>query len=113
MEKIKKNIDYLNILSCCNTKMRKSVIANGSKELIDSICECVLNLLVGNVKFQDDLKKKLYKHKKPLRKLLQKVSLKDKKKILIQNGGFLLILLPSFISGLASIIGSVISNSKE
>jgi hypothetical protein len=34
---------------------------------------------------------------------------KEKKKLIIQKGGFLQILIPAIISGLASIISSVIS----
>jgi hypothetical protein len=108
-EQIKRNFDSLKILSCCPKKMRNSIIRSAPKDLIDSICECILNLLNGNVVLKDIDKQKLDKHKSSLRKLLKRISLKEKKKVLIQKGGFLQILLPSIITGLASIISSVIS----
>jgi hypothetical protein len=89
--------------------MRSSIIKNGPKDLIDTLCECVHNLLKGNVKLNDSEKSKLAKYKNSMRKILSRISLKERKKILIQKGGLLEILLPSVISGLASIISSVIS----
>ena len=113
MKRIQKNLDYLKVLSCCPKKMCKTIISNGPKDLIDSICECVLNLLIGNIRLDQNHKERLYKYKNSLRKLLKKKNLKQKKKILVKNGGFLQILLPSIISGLASIVSSVISSNKE
>lgn len=113
MKRIQKNLDYLKVLSCCSKKMSKSIISNGPKELIDAICECVLNLLIGNINLEQNQKDKLYKYRNSLRKLLKNKNLKQKKQILVQNGGFLQILLPSIISGLASIVSSVISSNKE
>lgn len=109
-DRIKKNIDLIKVISCSKNKkkLRNTIIQCGSRDLIQSICECILNSLNGNITLGHEDIKKLEKYKKPLRKLLKNISLKTKKKILIQNGGFLQILLPSVITGLASIIGSVI-----
>lgn len=107
--KVKKNFDSLKLLSNCPKKLRNSVIKGASKELIDTICECILNFLNGNLNVPETDLEKLVKHKSSLRKLLKRISLKEKKKVLIQKGGFLQILLPSIITGLASIISSAIS----
>ena len=54
---------------------------------------------------------KIKQFKNTFRKLANKnINLKDKKKLIIQKGGFLQILIPSIISGIASIIGSWISS---
>ena len=43
-----------------------------------------------------------------MRKLVQKVGLKSKKQLLVQKCGFLQFLIPAAISGIASILSSVI-----
>ena len=106
MNRIKNNKDFLNLLCKSKKKFRKFLIQNASKEQIYSICEIVLNILNGNLKVSD--KNKLSKKRKLLRKIIQKSSLK-KKRYLIQKGGFLEILIPSIVSGLASIISNIIS----
>lgn len=103
MEKIIKNEKYLNILKDCNNCMRKSIINGGNKDLIHTICECVLNCVNGNVKLSNPDKAVLSKHKRKLRKLLKSKnsSLKRKKAILIQSGGsFLPIILSTILSSL-------------
>lgn len=109
LSKIKRNFESLKVLSSCKKRMRNSIIKSSTQDLIDSICECILNLLNGNLSLSEDDEFRLGKYKNPLRKLLKKLSLKEKKKILIQKGGFLQILLPSVITGLASIISSLIT----
>jgi hypothetical protein len=89
--------------------MRRSIIQNAPQDLINALCECIYNLLKGNVNLNESEKQKLSSYKKAMRKILNRISLKERKKILIQKGGFLEILLPSVISGLASIISSVIT----
>ena len=85
-------------------KYQKLIIKNADKKLIQSICECVLNILKGNLPIKESDKQKLKKFRKPLHKLVQKSGLKNKRKILIQQDGLLPILIPSIIGGLATII---------
>ena len=104
--RIEKNLEYLKILSKCNNKMRKSIIDNADKELISTICECILNCMNGNINLNEETKLKLKRHKNSLRNLLikKKISVKKKKNILKQKGGaFLPVLLSTVISGLASL----------
>ena len=113
-KKFKRVIKYkklLEILPKCNKKVINSIIKNSNKDFIYTLCECVLNVLNGNIKISKNIQDKL-KHKKNfLRKLIKKSSIDNKKKI-IQKGGFLEILIPSIISGIASIIGSAINNNE-
>ena len=55
MIRINKNIENIKILSKCNKKMRKSIIENGDKDLIFSLCECVLNCINGNEKLNNSI----------------------------------------------------------
>ncbi len=105
MNKVKKNIQYLKVLSSPNPQMRQAIIKSANKELICVVCECIQNVINGNVKIDDKLKKKLSNQKEILRKLQKKSTIKNKKKILLQKGGsFLPIILPTILSLLTNIL---------
>lgn len=103
------HMQLLGTLCSCKKNMRNNIIRNGGKRLIGVICECAENLLLGNVKLQPHEIDKLRKHKAKLRKLIKKSSLESKKKILVQNGGFLQILIPAAITAISNIISAAIS----
>lgn len=105
---IEKQQDMLKALSHCKLKIRKAILKNADKDLVDAICHCVYNMLHGNVELSETQKGELYKYRHTLRKLIQKQNLNKKKKILVQNGGFLQFLIPAAVSGIASIISSII-----
>lgn len=99
------NAHLLRALAKMSPKRRKVFLKAADKELIQSICECALNTLKGNVPLQYGQKRSLTRYKRILRKLVKsKCSWKSKKKFLIQKGsGFLPALL-------VPIIGSILSN---
>ena len=72
---------------------------------MNSICECVLNVLNGNVKLSGCVTRKLRKHKAVLCKVADKrVPISSKKKLIVQRGGFLLPLLSAVLPALATLI---------
>ncbi len=88
-KRMKKTFKKVRLLSLATPQARKELIRKGDREFVDSVCECCLNVLKGNVPLNSQEKSKLRKHKNELRKLIKKrVSLKKKKEI-IQKGGFL------------------------
>lgn len=94
---VKKNVNLLRALSLMTPKQRKSVLKSADKELIQSVCECAYNLLLGNVNIKPQLKRKLSKYKTILRKLVKKgESFKNKKRFIVQQGGG--VVLPLVIS---------------
>jgi len=104
---LKKFAPYLRVLHRSSPKVRNSLTKQHcSPEFIKCICECVKNVLVGNVNLSPEHKKRLKKHKSSLRKLvLKKTSLKEKKKI-VQRGGFLGALLGPIIKVLGGLFGA-------
>ena len=77
-----------------------------SPEFVKCICECVKNVLVGNVTLSPEHKRRLTRHKRSLRKLtLKKTPLKEKKRI-VQSGGFLGALLGPIVKVLSGLFGS-------
>ena len=81
-----------------NKKLRNAILQEGGKELIDCLCECVLNVIKGHVPLTKAQFKKLKRQRRPLEELAnKKTSLKKKRRLLEQKGG---ILLPSLIAPL-------------
>jgi hypothetical protein len=111
---------FLTKLSKCKNCKRLSLLKNADKEQIDAICQIVYNLLEGRLPITEKLKLKLSDFRHSLRKITKVSNLKTKKKILVQNGGFLqfllpaiLPLLPSLISAAATVTSSLISKKQE
>lgn len=91
-----------------NPKIRKAIIKYGDNELINTISEIALNVLNGNNKINNKTKNNLVRYKKIIRCIAcSKRSVQKKRRILIQKGGFLPILIGSVLSG---IIGSLLEN---
>ena len=88
--------DLLKVLSRCKPKIRNAILKNCENDLIHIICDCVYNVVKGNVPgLTQEKVNKLARHKTSLIKLSNKVPIKEKRKILIQKaGGFLPFLLP-------------------
>ena len=45
MKRIKSNYHALQVLSSAQTKLRKAIISNSNRELMNCISECILNVL--------------------------------------------------------------------
>lgn len=112
MSKVLNNKNFLDLLTKSNRKKQKILVQNASNEEIKSICEIILNLLKGNLKIDQKDFNKLHKKKKILRNLVKRGSYKSKK-FLIQKGGFLQVLIPAIVSGLASVLSSFIRNETR
>lgn len=107
-----KNKEFLVVLSKCKPKLRKALLSGCSKEAMYAIIECILNVCNGNVYINKQDFDKLRPFNKTFKKLIDpKVELSNKKKIIIQKGGFLEVLIPSIISGIASIVSSAIASN--
>ena len=90
-----------------SAKQRKAILKQGGMDLSKCICECVLNVIKGNVSLKAGQKKTLHRHRKDLRLLAGKKTVAaTKKKILNQRGGFLGAVLGPI---LASLAGSLFS----
>ena len=78
--------------------------------MIKAVVECAINTLNDNHKLTKDEKSKLSKYKNRLRALVNpKISFKSKRKLLVQNCGFIFPLLTSILS---SVIGAIVSKNS-
>jgi hypothetical protein len=89
--------------NCKSKRFKKIILKHCDDDLLKAIIEIVLNVLKGNVDISSKIKLRLRKYKKSMRKLIcPQLSLKSKRKVLVQSGGFLSILLPTVIGGILS-----------
>ena len=97
---IRSNSAVLHVLRKAAPKLRRSILKTADPKIIKLLSECSLNVLRGNVKVSSCTKKKLQKYKKALRTLAGPASIPTKRRVLVQNGGFLPVLLGTILSGL-------------
>ena len=104
MNHLERNLEYLKILSFCSKTNKNLIVKKGTKDLINTLNECAINTLNGNIRISNKNKSKLKRFKYPLRKLVRNKKISDKKKILIQEGGFLQYILPGAITLITTLI---------
>ena len=92
-KKLKNTFETVRFLSVATPRAQKKLIKKGDKKFINCISECCLNILKGNVPLTIKEKKALKKHKNKLRALVNKNISVEKKKKIVQTGGFLSTLL--------------------
>ena len=103
--KLRKTFEKVRILSVATPHVRKQLLQQGGREVVDCISECCVNILKGNVHLSPKQKSCLTKYKHKLREIAKKkVSLQQKKKI-IQQGGFL---LGAILAPVASVLASLL-----
>lgn len=107
-KRLKANKYLLYTLRKADPKLRNAIIKNSNTNFIKTLSEMSLNLLNGNVEHSPQMKNRMKKYKKKLRCLAcSKRSIKAKRNILVQKGGFLPALIGSILSG---IIGQLLQN---
>lgn len=99
-----KHTDILRALYYLNPEQRRALLKKADTQLVRYICECALNVLQGNIPLTKGHKSRLRKHAGVLRKLVKPTgTFATKKKIIVQQGGFLPVLL-------APLIGTILAN---
>ena len=88
MKRVKENFHTRHVLKHARPRLHKTIISNCDRDLVNSISECVLNVLNGNVALTGCVKRKLSKHRLALRKLVDRhVPLQGKELLIVQRGG--------------------------
>jgi len=101
----KQQLRQLQLLKVCPKKLRKNLLKKLPTTCVKAICECSLNVLKGNVPLTKHQKTCLKKHKSTLRRLADKKSpLYTKRKLIVQKGGFLGVLIPAAISAISGLV---------
>ncbi|KAJ8031118.1 hypothetical protein HOLleu_27739 [Holothuria leucospilota] len=110
--RLKKHAHELRFLSKCSPRERKAFLQHADQSLITSICECVSNVVKGNVPVSKAQRSKLSRYKKHLRALSDKrLGHPKRREILVQQGGFLSVLLKPVIQSLDEDMKSTLERS--
>jgi hypothetical protein len=109
--RLRRNFKYLKYLKKAKRGARCAFLKSADKDTIICLCDCVTNILKGNVKVKPKEKKALKRHKTALRELVQhRKGIEAKRKLLIQKGGFLPFLLAPILSAAGGLLGGLINN---
>ena len=101
----KQHMHQLQLIKVCPAKLRQDFLRKLPNSGIKAVCECALNAIKGNVPLTSYQKAKLRGHKRTLRKLADKsIPLFKKRRLIVQKGGFLGVLIPAALSVLTSLI---------
>ena len=106
---IKKHGSMVMAMMQATPQTRKKLVQDSPSEVIRCVSECCHNVLKGNVHLSSAQKKNLYPSRQHLRRLASKsISVKKKKQILNQKGGFLSLLAPALLPLLGkAVIGGI------
>lgn len=108
--RLKKHLELLKLIKKAKPEHRKILIKTAEQSLILCLCECIDNILRGNVKLGPKKKKELAKYTIVLRKIANRETSKEaKRKLLIQQGGFLPALLAPIIGLAGGLIGELVT----
>ena len=104
--RVVKNLEFIKALHRCNKSQKKELLKSAHPELVNAICDCIHNVLLGNVPLTKYRKDKLKSKKQVLRKLVdQKNKTPLRKKLLVQHGsGFLSSILGPVIKVISEVI---------
>jgi hypothetical protein len=97
-----------NLVKAKTVKERNKLIRLAEDCVIDSISELAKNCLFGNIPLKNCDFNKLSKYQSVLRKLSKDSSVKKRKHLINQNGGFLNLLIPAAISFLIPLVKNLI-----
>ncbi len=91
----------LKYLAKASPKERRSILRKReSKQILDILSECCVNVLHGNIKINPKQHRKLSKYKKQIRDISSNRTSGKRKREIVQRGGFLGALIPSIIAPL-------------
>ena len=86
------------------TKDRKTFIKQCDTGVIKGLCECIRNLLKGNVSLKASQLNCLARHRRWLRSLSLKMTSLAKHKQILQTGGFIRALISPLLGGLIQLL---------
>lgn len=98
----KRTVKYLAVVK--DRQLLKHILQKAPDDVVKTISDIALNALKGPVNLTPAQRRLFSQHRKPIETLAQRgVGIKQKRKLLLQNGGFAWI--PALIGGIAGILG--------
>ena len=81
------------------------IINETGMELVHCICDCVHNVMKGDIPLTEEERKRFNKHRYCVRKLVDAKTSDRKRKHLIQEGGFLGAIIPTLVGLVGRLFG--------
>jgi len=103
---------FLKLVAKSTGRKRKQILNTCSNDSIKALSEIAHNTLKGILKVNPTNLKKLKKHRNKVRQLAKKrLALKQKRQLIVQQGGFLPFLVAPFLSAVGSFAGKALADS--
>jgi hypothetical protein len=111
-KRLHRNITLLDVLSKATKAQRDALINTATNDQLQCICDCATNILNENIPISDNQYKKLRRFQNQIRYISNSDDNIANKKLVIQKGGFLPVLLTPILSIAASLLAEAIANRK-
>jgi len=111
--RLQQHIPLLKRLIKLPDRQKKSFIKTADKSLVNSICECCINILNGCIPLSNRQKTRLKRNKLDLRHLVLKKTALGKKRKILQKGGFLSAILSAAIPVIGSLIAGAVNRRRK
>jgi len=103
VKRIRDNHKFLRKYLYCNHKYRQDLLKAASPDEITCLCEATLNVVNKNLPIPESKIRKLRPYKKVIEKIsFENIPIEQKKKLLVQKGGFLPLILSTVLGALAN-----------
>ena len=94
-------------LSNASASIRKSTLQTASKDLVLALVECARNVILGNVRLTPAQLVAIRRHKRGIEALVKPKTTLARRRRILQEGGFLGVLIKPLISVLGGILGGL------
>jgi len=105
--RLKENREFLQFLGKASPKQRRLLLQSATADQIKVLTECSLNICAGNVLLTPAQFSKLKKSKNSLHAFIREPKI-SRKRLIIQKGGFLPVLLSAIVPILSTLITGII-----
>ena len=106
---MERNLPLIKLLSKSTAAERRKILKSAPKELITALTEGSLNLIRGTVPLSKQKISKLRRYKKQLKTVAAKKVSAQKKKKILQRGGFLPLLASVLVPAISGLISGLVS----
>ena len=113
MRHLRHHLPLLNNIINLPDRQQKNFIKTAHRSVLNSICECCINILNGCIRLSNHQKTRLYHNKQDLQRLVLKKTAIGKKRKILQKGGLLSTVLSAAIPVVGSLIVSAITSAAS
>ena len=106
--RIRRNAPLILALEKASQSVKSATLRNASKDFVPALVEIAHNIISGGVNITGQHLNALRRHKQAIKELLKKKTTLNRRRKILQKGGFLGLLLKPAISLLGGILGPML-----